>query len=49
MTWFGNHNECENRTGVKKLYAPDGEYVALSGAITSNPAEWVTILAMRIS
>ena len=49
MTWFGNHTECENRTGVKKLYAPDGEYVALSGAITSNPAEWVTILAMRIS
>ena len=48
MTWFGNHTECENRTGVKKLYAPDGEYVALSGAITSNPAEWVTILAMRI-
>ena len=49
MTWFGNHTECENRTGVKKLYAPDGEYVALSGAITDNPADWVTILAMRIS
>lgn len=49
MTWFGNHAKCEAGMGIKKLYAPDGEYVALSGAITDNPADWVTILAMRIS
>lgn len=49
MTWFGNHAKCEAGMGIKKLYAPDGEYVALNGAITDNPADWVTILAMRIS
>lgn len=49
MTWFWNHAKCEAGMGIKKLYAPDGEYVALSGAITDNPADWVTILAMRIS
>lgn len=49
MTWFGNHTKCEAGMGIKKLYAPDGEYVALNGVITDNPADWVTILAMRIS